>query len=106
MQVPWNMLPAGTKNTFEAGDVVNKMSGKFAGADFFTMFSYPLLQGTAANALSAPGSIAISRKMAESFLEVLPKPLATVSVSRTGKTCRFPRCLKMYRRIRLNNLIF
>jgi len=57
----------GTKNTFEAGDKVNKMFGKFAGADFFSMFSYKLLQGIPATALNTPGCIAISRKMAESF---------------------------------------
>ncbi|MEJ0101493.1 MAG: ABC transporter permease [Bacteroidota bacterium] len=57
----------GTMSTFEAGNKVNKMGGLYAGADFFSMFSYPLLQGTAVTALNAPGSIAISRKMAENF---------------------------------------
>ena len=33
----------GTQNTFEAGDKINKMSGMFAGADFFSMFSFHLL---------------------------------------------------------------
>jgi len=58
----WN-----TSNTFEAGDKINKMSGSFAGADFFKMFSYPLLQGNAATALTTPEGIAISRTMAEYF---------------------------------------
>ncbi|GAB3031835.1 ABC transporter permease [Spirosoma pulveris] len=53
--------------TFEAGDKINKLKGTFAGADFFKMFSYPFLQGTAATALSRPGGIAISRNMAEQF---------------------------------------
>ncbi|AUD07121.1 hypothetical protein CWM47_01555 [Spirosoma pollinicola] len=53
--------------TFEAGDKINKLYGTFAGADFFKMFSYPFLQGTPATALNRPGSIAISRKMAEQF---------------------------------------
>ncbi|HEY3388411.1 MAG TPA: ABC transporter permease, partial [Prolixibacteraceae bacterium] len=57
----------GTFNTFKAGEKVNKMFGKFAGADFFSMFSYPLLQGTTATALNSPGAVAISRKMAELF---------------------------------------
>ena len=57
----------GTFNTFKAGEKVNKMFGKFAGADFFRMFSYPLLQGTTTTALNSPGAIAISRKMAELF---------------------------------------
>ena len=59
--------PTGTLNTFEAGDKINKAAGLYAGADFFKMFSYPLLQGNPQTALNAPGSIAISRKMAETF---------------------------------------
>jgi ABC-type antimicrobial peptide transport system permease subunit len=54
-------------NTFQAGNTISKMSGGSAGADFFKMFSYPLLQGTPETALNAPGGIAISRKMAEFF---------------------------------------
>ncbi|MFT3678996.1 MAG: ABC transporter permease [Ferruginibacter sp.] len=57
----------GSLSTFEAGEKVNKMNGSFAGADFFKMFSYPLLQGNAATALNEPGCIAVSRKMAEIF---------------------------------------
>ncbi|MGC4035908.1 MAG: ABC transporter permease [Chitinophagaceae bacterium] len=57
----------GTLNTFEANSKVNKMGGLYAGQDFFSMFSYPLLQGTAQSALTEPGSIAISKKMAEIF---------------------------------------
>jgi putative ABC transport system permease protein len=53
--------------TFEAGKKVIKMDGSYAGADFFRMFSYPLLQGTAETALNTPDGIAISRKMAEDF---------------------------------------
>lgn len=57
----------GTLSTFEANNKVNKMAGLYAGADFFSMFSYPLLQGTAQTSLNSPGAIAISRKMAENF---------------------------------------
>ena len=57
----------GSLNTFEVNGKINKMQGCFAGADFFQMFSYPLLQGKATTALNTPGSIAISRKMAEQF---------------------------------------
>ena len=57
----------GTMNTFESGNKVMKQSGNFAGQDFFSMFSYPLLQGNPKTALSAPAGIAISRKMAEDF---------------------------------------
>lgn len=53
--------------TFQVGDKTLKMDGTYAGEDFFRMFSYPLLQGTAASALNNAYGIAISRKMAESF---------------------------------------
>lgn len=36
-------LEYNTTNTFEAQHKISKMGGSFAGADFFTMFSYPLL---------------------------------------------------------------
>jgi len=52
---------------FVTSNKTGKMEGSFAGADFFKMFSYPLLQGTETDALLNPGSIAISRKMAEYF---------------------------------------
>ncbi len=71
----------GTQNTFEAVDKINKMSGMFAGADFFSMFSYPLLQGKAATALSNPSGIAISRKMADYFFGSAEKAI--------GKTIQF-----------------
>ena len=57
----------GTSNNFEVGEKINKMPGFYAGEDFFNMFSYRLLQGNAATALSGPSSIAISRKMAKYF---------------------------------------
>jgi len=54
-------------NTFRVGEKSIKESGVEGGADFFSVFSYPLLQGTAASALSSPLSISISRQMAEAF---------------------------------------
>jgi ABC-type antimicrobial peptide transport system permease subunit len=57
----------GTQNTFEAGDKINKMTGMFADADFFNMFSFHLLQGSMKTALSQPSGIAISREMADNF---------------------------------------
>jgi putative ABC transport system permease protein len=56
-----------SKSTFQVGDKILKEEGRDAGVDFFRMFSYPLLQGTPATALSTPVSIAISRKMAVDF---------------------------------------
>jgi putative ABC transport system permease protein len=55
------------KSTFQAGDKIIKEDGSNASADFFKMFSYPLLAGTPAAALASPVSIAISRKMAIAF---------------------------------------
>jgi len=54
-------------NSFNVGDKILKEDGGWAGADFFKMFSYKLLQGDAATALNSPSCIAVSRKMAESF---------------------------------------
>jgi putative ABC transport system permease protein len=72
----WN-----TTNTFEAGEKIDKMEGSFAGEDFFTMFSYPLLQGSAQSALNTLNGIAISRKMAEHFFGSPEKAI--------GKTIRY-----------------
>ena len=58
----WNDL-----STFQAGDKIMKQEGNYSSTDFFTMFSYPLLEGNAATALSNPENIAISRKMAVDF---------------------------------------
>ncbi len=54
-------------NTFEAHNKISKQLGSFAGADFFIMFSYPLLQGTPQTALNTFEGVAISRKMANLF---------------------------------------
>jgi len=58
----WNAV-----NTFRVDNKPGKFTGTFAGGDFFNMFSYPLLQGTAAAALQRPEAVAISRRMAEYF---------------------------------------
>ena len=50
--------------TFAGGDKVFKEPANFAGADYFRMFGYPLLEGNAGGALAGPVSLAISRKMA------------------------------------------
>src|SRR5258708_13248017 len=55
------------KSTFQVGDKILKEEGSQADADFFKMFSHPLLQGTPATALATPVSLAISRKMAADF---------------------------------------
>ena len=57
----------GERMTFQVGEKILKEDGAFAGADFFRMFSYPLVEGRAESALAAPVSMAISRKMAVAF---------------------------------------
>ena len=56
-----------TYETFQAGEIMQKMRGSRAGSDFFEMFTYPLLFGTPDEALNKPNGIAISRKMATVF---------------------------------------
>ncbi len=67
--------------TFEANNKLIKESGNYAGADFFKMFSYQLLEGNAETALQTPSDIAISKKMAEQFFG---SPAEAV-----GKTIRY-----------------
>jgi putative ABC transport system permease protein len=55
------------QHTFKIGDKILKLTGGSADADFFKMFSYPLLQGNAQTALNNPSDIAISQKMAIAF---------------------------------------
>ncbi|HXB90827.1 MAG TPA: ABC transporter permease [Puia sp.] len=69
------------ENTFQVGDKILKEFGSCADSNFFEMFSYPLLQGNAANALLTPVSVAISRKMAADFFG---DPRAAI-----GKTIRY-----------------
>jgi putative ABC transport system permease protein len=64
--------------TFAVGDKINKETGHWAGADWFNMFSIPLLAGTPATALSSPNGIAISRKVAESYFD---NPVAALGKS-------------------------
>ncbi|MEP7319758.1 MAG: FtsX-like permease family protein, partial [Panacibacter sp.] len=54
-------------STFEANNKILKENGNHAGQDFFKMFSYPLLEGTAITALQTISDVAISKKMAEEF---------------------------------------
>lgn len=71
----------GSGSTFEVKDRLAKMNGMFAGEDFFSMFSFPLLQGTTANALAEPNTIAISKQMADYFFGSAAKAI--------NKTIRF-----------------
>ncbi len=70
----------GVQETFQAGDKIHKIWGGVAGEEFFSMFSYPLVEGTQQTALQGPNSVAISRKMAELFFGTPQKAI--------GKTIR------------------
>jgi len=69
------------QHTFNVGYKILKLKGSSADSDFFKMFSYPLLQGNAANALNSPSGIAISQAMAVDFFG---SPQAAI-----GKTIRY-----------------
>ncbi|MEM9673487.1 MAG: ABC transporter permease [Bacteroidota bacterium] len=64
-----SVFAAGGKRNFRVGEEIFEMKGGSAGADFFKMFSYPLVQGTPETALAAPASVAISRDMAITFFD-------------------------------------
>lgn len=68
-------------NTFRAGSKIIKMEGTAAGEDLFKMFSYRLLAGNAATALSSITGMAISHKMAIAFFGSPERAM--------GKTLRF-----------------
>ncbi|MBD2701184.1 ABC transporter permease [Spirosoma sp. BT702] len=55
--------------TFAVGDKAVKETGRWAGADWFNMYSIPLLAGTAETALNAPNNLAISRKVAATYFD-------------------------------------
>jgi putative ABC transport system permease protein len=74
-------LPWGHPETFQYGEKKLKLEGSRAGQDFFEMFSYPLVAGNAASALSDMKGIAISRKMAEAFFGTAQNAM--------GKTIRY-----------------
>lgn len=50
--------------TLATGEKATKQPCNFAGADFFKIFTYPLIYGNAEEALISPVSVAISRKLA------------------------------------------
>lgn len=71
----------GSASTLEANQKIIKRNGYFAGEDFFSMFSFPLLKGAAATAIQAPGTVAISESLARLFFGD-----ATTAI---GQTIRF-----------------
>ncbi len=74
-------LSAKQGHVLMVGDNVSRQTGCYAGADWFRIYSIPLLAGTAATALNAPNNLAISRKVAEAYFGTAQKAL--------GKSIRF-----------------
>jgi hypothetical protein len=62
-----------TKTTWDQGmllknkDIALKETGRYASEDFFSVFSFPLLQGNPDKVLADPSSIVISKSLAERF---------------------------------------
>ena len=52
---------------FQVGEKVNRESGRYAGNDFFQIFSFPLLKGNPASVLSAPDNIVLTKKLADRY---------------------------------------
>jgi putative ABC transport system permease protein len=68
-------------HTFEGNNKVLKELGSYGSPDFFSVFSYALLEGQPKTAVKTSNSIALSRKMAEAFFG---SPKAAM-----GQTLRF-----------------
>lgn len=79
----------------QAGNKIIKAEGTAAGAGLFTIFSYPLLQGNAVNALKAPVNITISENIAKALLIIHKTPLAKRCVLITTMIILFQPCLKI-----------
>ncbi len=52
---------------FANGDKVFKQTGNYVSPDYFNMFSYRFVEGSAETAMTGPNDIAISKEMAELF---------------------------------------
>ncbi|GAB3542347.1 ABC transporter permease [Spirosoma fluminis] len=55
------------QHVLSVGDKVARQSGHYVGADWFSMYGLPLLAGTPTTAISTPRTIAVSRKVAETY---------------------------------------
>ncbi len=57
------------KQLFAYNDKVLKVSGRYTDPEFFEIFSFPLLQGNAAQVLKQPNSVVISETVANQFFD-------------------------------------
>ncbi len=60
----FNLAKEGYRFNFKSGDKIIKADGMFAGKDFLTQFTFPLITGTASQALAARLGIVITETMA------------------------------------------
>jgi putative ABC transport system permease protein len=52
---------------FTVGDKTGKEKGRYVSADFFNLFSFPLIKGNREKALASPDNIVITQKMADNY---------------------------------------
>ncbi|MEZ0610920.1 ABC transporter permease [Fibrella sp. WM1] len=57
------------EHVLQGGKKTTRQEGHFAGADWFRMYSLPLLAGSTESALTGPNSIAISQKLAVLYFD-------------------------------------
>jgi putative ABC transport system permease protein len=74
-------LPWGHPETIQVGEKIIKLNGARTGKDFFTVFSYPIIEGSKETALSDMYHVALSRHAAELFFGDAKKAI--------GKTVRY-----------------
>ncbi|NML36927.1 FtsX-like permease family protein [Chitinophaga sp. G-6-1-13] len=92
MQIPEIAFAAGLSqhenHILTVGEKVSRLSGCFAGADWFNMYSIPLLAGSPASALNEPNNIAVSRKVAETFFKDAQTALGSIIRMDNGTDCK------------------
>jgi len=59
----------GRNSTFSNGQKVLKQEGRYVSENFFSMFSFNIIEGNSTTALHLPSGIAISKEMAELFFD-------------------------------------
>lgn len=74
-------LSWGQERVLTAGKATTRQLGRYAGPDWFKMYSIPLLAGTPETAITAPGTVAISAKIAALYFGDPKKAI--------GKSIRF-----------------
>jgi predicted permease len=54
---------------FKVGDKIGKEKGRYVGAEFLEMFTFPLVGGNKTTALASPDNIVISQQLAEKYFD-------------------------------------